>query len=198
MLEPLRHQIMIERIAEAQSPASAVDDGRRKLRRIALPTLCFDHRIDAYVCEGPTIAGHIAALGWPSGRSLNVFVTIDGHPIPEAQWEYCVPRTNQSLVIRCIPMGVGGAGGGGGKTAIRIVAMLAVIAMSIFLPQVGLPVLAGQFSGGAAGFLLSGTNALMAGAVLTVAGSLALSAVVPPARPRLDQREDTPCLRLLE
>jgi len=103
----------------------------QQVRLIACPSLALEHgKIDRYVRPGETVAGHLRALGWQPD-SLNARVCIDGVLIEQAQWEYAVPRAGQSFVTRVIPMG----GGEGGKSALRIVAMLAVVAAAIATGQ---------------------------------------------------------------
>ena len=130
-------------------------------------------RIDRYVPEGGTVAEHVRALGWqPDHLSARVF--IDGEYIEQAQWEYAVPRAGQALTVRVIPMG---GGGGQGKEAGRIVAMLGVIALSIFAPYLA-PVgwgLVGAWTGAALSVAVS------------IVGTLAINALIPPASPKLAQ-----------
>lgn len=156
-------------VPEVQNP--------RLLRLIACPYLALEHgRIDRYVPEGETIAGHLRALGWqPEGLSARVF--LDGRLIEQAQWEYTVPAGGQSLVARVIPMG----GDEGGKTALRIVGMIAVVVAAAFT---------GGAAGGAVGSFFgvsANTGAALAMGAVSIAGSLALGALIPPARPRLPE-----------
>lgn len=153
------------------------------VRLIACPSLALEHgRIDRAVPEGATVAGHLRAIGWQPDR-LNARVFIDGELIEQARWEYAVPRAGQAFVTRVIPMD--GQGGEGGKSAMRIVAMLAIVVASIFTAGGGLAALPG-LGGLTAGSLAAG----VAGAIISIAGSLAITARMPPARPRLcDQRE---------
>lgn len=161
----------------------------KSLRLVAMPHFNIERgRIDRYVPEGASVAQHLREIGWcPDELFARVF--IDGRLIEKAEWEYAVPRAGQSLTVRAIPMD-GGPGGGGGKMAMRIVGMLAIVALSIFTAGAGLPAglagLAGSvFGPGAAGFMLSGTASLLAGTIISVGGMLALNALVPPPRPRL-------------
>ena len=168
------------------------------LRLIACPSLALEHgRIDRYVPEGATVAGHLRAIGWQPDP-LHARVFIDGVMIEKARWEEAMPAAGQALTIRVIPMG-GGGGDGGGKMALRIVAMIAVVAASIFLPALapaawGLTTAAGGLTG----------LGLLASATISIVGSLAISALIPPARPRvadlsspgLDNNSSSPTLSL--
>ena len=148
------------------------------VRLIACPSLALEHgRIDRYVPEGATVAEHLRAIGWQP-ETLHARVSIDGVWIAQAQWEYAVPRAGQSFVTRVIPMG----GGGGNKDALRIVAMLAVVVAAIALPY-SAPFIAAGFGAGTFGGAL-------AVATTSIIGSLAITAIIPPARPGLcDQRQ---------
>jgi hypothetical protein len=163
------------------------------LRLIACPSLALEHgRIDRYVPEGGTVADHLRAIGWQPD-SLNARVFLDGDLIDKAQWEYAVPRAGQAFVTRVIPMG----GGEGGKSAIRIVAMLAVVVASIWTAGGAsglLPALAGQLGGAGAwaGMVGGSLGAGLAGSVISIAGSLAITARMPPARPRLCEQRQVP------
>ena len=147
------------------------------VRLFACPSLALEHgRIDRYVQAGATVAEHLRAIGWqPDG--LHARVSIDGVWIAQAQWEYAVPRAGQSFVTRVIPMH-----GGGNKDALRIVAMLAVVAAAILAPY-STPFIAAGFGAGTFGGAL-------AVATTSIIGSLAITAIIPPARPGLcDQRQ---------
>lgn len=151
-----------------------VESRSGSLRLIACPNLALEHgRIDRYVPEGATVAGHLRELGW-NPDPLHARVFIDGEWIEKARWEYAVPKAGQALTIRVIPMG--GGGESGGKTALRIVAMIAIVVVATLLAQPELyPVAWGIGSVGAA--------TISAG--FAIGASLALSALIPPARPRL-------------
>lgn len=71
----------------------------------------------------------------------------------------------------------GGGGGDGGKDAMRIVAMVGVLALAIAAPYLA-PV------------LLAGWVGVAATAAISIVGSLAVTARIPRGLPRLcDQRE---------
>ena len=132
------------------------------LRLIACPhPLSIENgRIDRMVPEGATVAEMIRGeLGW-STEGLNALVFIDEERIPSAQWESAIPKAGQNLSVRAIPMG-GGEGGDQGKTALRIVAMLAVVVAASFVGAIFPP----PFN-------------IMVTAALTIAGSLAINALI--------------------
>jgi len=136
------------------------------VRLIACPSLALEHgKIDRYVPEGGTVAEHLRAIGWQPDR-LNARVFIDGRWIEKAQWEYAVPRAGESFVTRTIPMG----GGEGGKSALRIVAMLAVVAAAIATGQLEFITALGPMAGP------------LATAAISIIGSLRANRLLP-ARP---------------
>lgn len=152
-----------------------VESGAGSLRLIACPSLALEHgRIDRYVPEGATVAGHLRELGW-NPDPLHARVFIDGVMIEKAQWEEAVPNAGQALTIRVIPMG-GGGGESGGKMALRIVAMIAIVAVATALAQPELyPVAWG----------IGAVGAATIGAGFAIGATLAMSALIPPARPRV-------------
>lgn len=147
----------------------------KKLRRIVCPYLGLTRgRIDECVYPGMTVAEHLRELGWKTG-SLNARVMIDDRVIEYAEWEYAVPQAGQAFVTRIIPLG------GGGKDLFRLVAMVGVIALAFAAPAlIGMTGFAGAIlatTPGAAGLIT---------AAVSIAGTLALTALIPPARPRLN------------
>lgn len=146
------------------------------LRLIACPSLISVHdRIDRFVLPGMTVAEHLREIGWKP-NTLNARVTIDDRVIEYAEWEYAVPQAGQAFVTRVIPMN------GGGKDLFRIVAMVGMLALAFAAPA-----LIGAY-GGLAGALLATTPgaAGIITAVTSIAGTLLLSALIPPSRPRLN------------
>ena len=131
-------------------------------------------RIDELVPEGATVREHLRAFNLDP-EALNALVFIDDERIAQAQWEYAVPRAGQNLSVRAIPAG-GGGGSEQGKSALRIVAMLAVVVASIFTAGGALAGVLG------AGFGAGTFGAAFAGAALSIAGSLAINALIPPSR----------------
>jgi hypothetical protein len=143
------------------------------LRLIACPhVLSMEKgRIDVQRPAGGNINDLLKSIAWtPDNLSARVF--IDGEYVKDAAWEYTIPHAGQSVVVRAIPMG----GEQGGKDAMRIGAMVAVLALAIAAPYMA-PV------------LLAGWAGVAATAAISIVGSLAVTAVIPQGLPRLcDQR----------
>jgi len=133
-------------------------------------------RIDRHVPEGATIAEHIRALGWRP-ETLAAVVYLNDVLVPQAEWEYAVPAAGQMLCVRAIPMD---SGGNAGKSALRIVAMLAVVVAGVFTAGSTWGALAiGQPLVNAFGFGVASQWAGAAGAMITMAGS----GLIPPSVP---------------
>uniref|UniRef100_A0AAU6W067 Tail protein n=1 Tax=Pseudomonas phage Nican01 TaxID=3138540 RepID=A0AAU6W067_9CAUD len=95
-------------------------------------------------------------------------VSVSGKIVEQADWKDTYLQAADCIVIA--PMILGGGGGGGGKTILRMVAMIAVT----------------YFSAGA-GTAMFGAGTFGAAAVtvgLTVAGTMAINALLPPATPK--------------
>lgn len=152
------------------------------LRLIAMPHILSTEkgRIDVQRPAGGSVKDLLRSIAWvPEGLNARVF--IDGHYIKDAVWEQTITQPGQSVVVRAIPMGGGmGGGGGGGKDAMMIVAMVGVLALAIAAPYLA-PVAWGMV-GAWSGAALTAT--------ISIVGSLAVTALIPSALPRLcDQRE---------
>ncbi|TKB59075.1 MAG: hypothetical protein E8D49_09105 [Nitrospira sp.] len=166
------------------------------LRFIACPHVfsAEKDRIDALRPAGGTVGEHLRAIDWhPESRPARVY--IDGVLIPEAQWEYAVPRAGQSVVVRAIPMG-----GGQGKDTARIVALLAIIVISIAVSRGALAPVAGALagSGGWAALVGGSTASVAAGATVSIVGTLALNGLIPAPLPRRALPQPLPEPRLQE
>ncbi len=101
-------------------------------------------------------------------RHAHIF--IDDDLIPKENWHLVRPKPGTNVTIRVIP-GKGGSGEGG-KDPLRIILMIAIIAIAILLP----PLLG--FAAGTIG------AALISAAVLTV-GNLLIDVIAPPPKPKL-------------
>lgn len=145
-------------------------------RMIACPHILSNDKgkIDVSRPVGGTITDIMRSIGWThEGLSARVF--LDGELVKNAAWEYTLPTAGQSLVVRAIPMG-----GENGKSALRIVAMIAVIAAALAMP--------GAIMGMGFYGAIAMTTPGMAGAlsaVISIAGTLAVTARIPPPLPRL-------------
>ena len=144
-------------------------------------------RIERALPEGSTIADMLRAIGLnPDPLFARVF--IDDRLILKAEWEWAIPKADQLVTVRVIPTG----GAGGGKDALRIVAMIAVMAAAIYTANGALAGAAGAIGGGgawggatAAGFGVGGTGSALAGLGVSIIGTLAVGALIPPAKPKL-------------
>lgn len=153
---------------------------------MACPRPFSSKRIECAMPEGSTIAAMLRAIGLnPDPLFARVF--IDDRLILKAEWEYATPKANQLVTVRVIP-----TGGGGGKDALRIVAMIGVVAAAVFTAGGALAGAAGLIGGGsawagatAAGFGVGGLGSTLAGVAVSIAGSLAVNALIPPAKPKL-------------
>lgn len=154
-----------------------------QFRMIACPSISHERRTDQYVPAGRTVGDYVHELGWTPKR-MHARVTIDGVLIPEAEWEIVRPVAGQAVVVRAIPQG-GGNGQSGGKQAVQIAAMLALTVAAIYVGGGGAAGLLGPTF--EAGF---GAQALSAG--LLIGGSLAINALIPPPRPRLNDLSGVP------
>lgn len=94
--------------------------------------------------------------------------------VPRGAWARVRPRAGVTVLLRVVP-----AGGGGGKNILRIVLAIAVVAAAAVVG----PVIGGAISA-ATGMGVATANALGSLAV-TLAGTLALNALIPPPRPNL-------------
>ncbi|MEO7860256.1 MAG: hypothetical protein ABIU05_07385 [Nitrospirales bacterium] len=153
------------------------------LRIIACPHILSleKGRIDVSRPAGGNVNDLLRSIAW-TPDSLHARVFIDGVYVKDAVWETTFPGPGQSVNVRAIPMG--GAMGGGenqGKDAARMVAMIGVLALAIAAPYLA-PV------------LLAGWVGVAATAAISIVGSLAVTAQIPPALPRLcDQRTESIC-----
>ena len=96
-------------------------------------------------------------------------VTLDGVIIPAEGIPFTFPKPNSRLIV--VPVPQGGGGGGDGKAILAIVAM---VALSIFAPIAG----AALFGSGLAGSLAT--------AAISIAGGVLINALIPPPENNLD------------
>lgn len=144
---------------------------------IACPKPFSTARIERAMPEGGTVADMLRAIGLnPDPLFARVF--IDDRLVLKAEWEWTVPYAGQLVTVRVIP-----TEGGGGKDALRIVAMIGVVIASLYTAGGAL----GAFLPEALGMAFaSGTTAsAVAGVGVSIAGSLAVGALIPPAKPKL-------------
>ncbi|MBX9658567.1 MAG: hypothetical protein K2X00_08360 [Nitrospiraceae bacterium] len=141
---------------------------QKTVNLMACPRPFSTKRIERELPEGSTIADMMREIGLnPDHLFARVF--IDDRLILKAEWEFATPKASQLVTVRVIPTG----GGGGGKDALRIVAMIGVVAASIFT--------AGA-AGAAVGSFLgvsAATGGALAGASVSIFGSLQANTLLP-------------------
>jgi len=153
------------------------------LRLIAHPRLSLDKdRRDLTLPAGLTLEACLRHI-WTRVEGVHARVVIDGRVIERAEWGTFLVASGSVVTARAIL----GDGGEGGKSALRIVAMLGLVAVSIFTAGGGLAGLAGLIGGAGAwaGMVGGSIGAALAGAAISVAGSLAINVLISPPRPRL-------------
>ncbi len=148
-----------------------VNDHHNRFRLIACPHVLSmeKDKLDVSRPVGGTITDLLQSIGWTrDGLSARVF--LDGELVKNAAWEYTLPQSGQSVVIRAIPMG----GGDNGKTVLRLVAMIAIIAGGLAVGALPLFAVGGALAGWGG----------LAGAAISIIGSLAINDLIPPPSPR--------------
>lgn len=124
-------------------------------RLVMCPRPFSTDRIEAKLPEGLTVSEMILAAGInPDPIWARVF--IDDRLIEKAQWDYAKPAAGQLVTVRVVPMG----GGGDANKALRLVGMIAVMAVAIWVTggasgMMTGPFAAGTFGAGAAGLATS-------------------------------------------
>lgn len=131
------------------------------LRIVACPRPFSVNRIDVQRPAGATVAGHMTSIGMDP-RRIYARVFIDDRLIPQAEWQFARPEAGQLMTIRAIPTG-GEGGESGGKTALRILAQIAVAMAAVAATAVGGPI---------------------AGAAVMILGNLAINGLIPSPLPR--------------
>lgn len=127
--------------------------------------------VSQQVPHGSTIAEMLALAGVEAHPWLNV--SIAGRLIPPPSWGLVRPKPGSIITVAAMPAG---AGGGDGNKGLRTIAMLAVVAAAAAAPAA----LAGWM--GVAGF--SAVQGALISTGVGLAGSLAVAALIPPARRR--------------
>jgi hypothetical protein len=157
-------------------PAAALRDpeaAAAALRVVACPHPFSTNRVDIEMPAGTTVAEILAALGVAPGAHARVF--IDDHLIPREWWARVRPRAGRTVTVRVIPTG----GDGGSKNILAIVLTIVVLVVAIAAQQYWAVPLAAY----------TGLSVGVAGAVIfagvSIVGSLAIMALIPPQAPRL-------------
>jgi hypothetical protein len=145
----------------------------------------------SFMDEGPTVADLVDASGVSFCYAPFIRVHINEVPIPVEYWRRVRPRAGAVVSIFVRPQG---GGGGGGKSPFRIVAMIAVVALSIVAPYLA-PGLATSLGGalGASTAVATGASvttsaafglgAAIIGGAITVVGNMAINAMLPVPTP---------------
>ena len=107
--------------------------------------------------EGITIGEIVAMAQFPDELTEYVTAQIDGVEVPHGIWNRVTPKPNSHVLVTIVPKG-----SDDGKNVFRLIA---TIAISIYAPQVGLKLFGSEAWGGA---------------IVMLAGSLAVNAVFPP------------------
>ncbi|RJP21682.1 MAG: hypothetical protein C4529_07075 [Deltaproteobacteria bacterium] len=126
--------------------------------------------------EGGTIEEMIRAGGIdPETPGVRVF--LGDRVVPRGTWRHVRPKAGRRVTVGIVPEG----GQDGGKTIARIVLTIAVIVAAIYLgPQIALGL----------GYTATGSAAAISTAVVGLAGTLAVNALIPPPRPELSGAGD--------
>jgi len=150
---------------------SVVAGGGDTCRLIACPRPFSVDRIDKKVHAGATIAELLGGIGLDPDR-IFARVFIDDRLIPSAEWQSTKPSAGQTLTVRVVPTG----GQGGGKDALRIVAMIAVVALAVYTAGTSLPGSLAAFTG-----LSPAVSQAIVLSSIAIVGQLAITALIPPA-----------------
>lgn len=129
---------------------------------------------------GLTIAELLEASGVAASPFLRVY--IGDVEVPPDRWDHIRPRAGRTVTVAAVPRG-----GGGSKNVIRIVAIIAIaVAAAAIAPQAA-GLLLGQ--GASAGALTVVGAGVAAG--ITIAGTLAVNALIRPPGARLTEAGGT-------
>lgn len=143
-----------------------------------------------YLPAGESLAGLRARMpGLPDDFDTIGTICINGHPAPRALWGAITPKAPAvtEVTFHCPPLG---GGKDGGKNILAIVASIALTAVTGFVAGGGL---ATRFGLSATVFGKGTVGALLAAGGVSLAGSLLLSALIPPPTvPRAPKRPDDP------
>lgn len=152
-----RHRAWMEYAAIDVASRNGVDPARRELVQIPAGSTLEEIRAIVGVIDHP----------W-------LIATIDGEDVPREVWARVRPKPGRS--VQFVARAAGGDQGGG-KNVVRAVATIALVVASIYIGNVGATAMLGKAAIGTAKY------AAVAGAISatsTIAGTLALQAILPP------------------
>jgi hypothetical protein len=142
------------------------------------------------VASRPKIFGEPTRLELPAGASIDeilvaagvkpsphIRVFVGDRLVPREVWAHVRPRAGRMVSISCVAAG----GGNGGKTALRIIAAIAIIAVAWYLG----PVAYGAYAGITTAAAVGTQGAAIATGIIGMAGTLLLSALAPPPKSRI-------------
>lgn len=123
--------------------------------------------------EGGTIADMVVAGGLdPDGPGVRAWV--GDREIPREHWAMVRPRAGRRVVIAVVPEG-------SGKDFARILLVIAVIVAAVYF---------GPMIATGLGFTATGSAAAISSALVGLAGTLAVNALIPPPKPELSGAGD--------
>ena len=135
-------------------------------------------RLESAVPAGLSVLDCLHAAGVEVVQGLRVW--LGDMEIPLDQWANVKPKPGRRLTIACSLSG----SGGGGKDTLRIVASIAVVAAGIAAPYALAGLGVGGVTTAAGGLSLGGS---LVGIGISLAGTLAVAALIPPPKPRLSE-----------
>lgn len=133
--------------------------------------------IDCTRPEGECINEMLAGAGVVPSPSLRVYVGT--REVPYNRWGNVRPRAGRRVTVAAVPAG----GEGGGNKGLQIVLTLAILVAAVYTGGAAAPALAGV---GASAAAVATWGAVVTSAIGLV-GALAVSALIPPPRPRLSE-----------
>ena len=126
--------------------------------------VALDPAIQVDIAPGASISDVVIAADIPEAVLPSIVTVLNGIEIEEHERDSVYLEDEDRLAIFVLPAG------GGGKDVLR---MVAIIAVAVVAPQLA----------GLAGLNALGTAVLQAG--ITLVGTMAVNALIPPAQPRL-------------
>jgi hypothetical protein len=136
--------------------------------RVAARTRPFSQIAEPFTFpEGTSLQAMADAIPFPAKLRPVLKCQVNGDPVPQTFWKHYRPKTGTAVIIVPVPEGGGG---------LRIALTVAVIAAAIAAPYAA-PAALGMGAGTLGGALLS--------ASITIAGMMAINALIPPEVPQL-------------